>query len=476
VRVQGDAFNDRLSWLVGGFYSNEDIQQQQNFSLGDDFDPLVGALFGGLAGPAPLSLFAGGGTPANSSTNNFFTQDSDSWSVFTHNTFDITDQLSITGGLRYTDESKDGAFTQPASTNEVCSGLASNVFLGNPLGAPSIPAALPAPTLFALGCFAFTAPADLASPLGPTFASLGIPLPTTFAEEFNDDELIYTVKLGYEVTPDISTYASFTHGFKAGGFNLDSTAAIPVGGVSDPSFESETVDAYEIGVKSKFWDNRITLNIAGFFEDFSNFQVLEFTGTQFQTFNVPTAESLGLEIEATAQVTDNLFFNGGLTLLDTSYPDDCAGDLTAVNVLALCGNDLTNAPSAVGLLGATYSGDLGNAYNFFLNGQVRYESDRRTSTQAIVLPNGAAIAAAGSVQAAIDGATLNPLDIQESTFKINVRAGIGSEEQGWGLEAWATNLTDEVTRGVTFNTPIRGGRSAFVQEPRTYGVTVRKNF
>jgi len=479
IRLQGDAVDGRLSWLVGGFYSNEDIENEQNFSLGDDFDPLVAALFGGLAGPAPLSLFAGGGNPANNSADNFFTQNSRSLSIFTHNTFDITDQLSITGGLRYTDESKDGAFTQPASTNETCTGLASNVFLGNPLGAPAIPAALPAPTLFALGCFAFTAPADLASPVGPTFASLGIPLPTTFDDEFNDDELIYTVKLGYEVTPDISTYASFTHGFKTGGFNLDSTAAIPVGGVSDPSFASEEVDSFEVGFKSKFWDNRITLNVAGFFEDFTDFQVLEFTGTQFVTFNVPSAESLGLEIEATAEATENLFFNGGLTLLDARYPGDCAGDQTAQNVLALCGNDLTNAPGTVGLLGATYSNKLGGSFNYFLNGQVRYEGDRRTSTQAVILPGQAVVdaaIAAGTVDELFDNAALNPLDIQESTLKVNLRAGFGNEDQGWSIEGWATNLTDQVTRGVTFNTPIRGGRSAFVQEPRTYGVTVRQNF
>ena len=337
------------------------------------------------------------------------------------------------------------------------------------LGSPA-PGAAPAPPLgtalgnglFGTGCFAFTATADL------PFVNFGIPLPQTFTEDFDDDELIYTGKIGYEFSPDISTYASFTHGYKSGGFNLDATAAIPVNGVSDPSFESEEVDAFEIGLKSKLFDNRVTFNVAAFYEDFSNFQVLEFTGAQFQTFNVPTAESKGVEIEAQAQASDNLSLNGGLTILDASYPSDCAGPDQPLRVQNLCGFDLTNAPNIVGLLGATYTGDLSPSMDFFLNGQLRYEDDRRTSTQARLVPTTAA---------ELGNTPLNPLDVQESTVKINLRAGIGNEDSGWGLEAWANNITDEVTRGVTFNTVLRGtSRSAFIQEPRTYGVTARKTF
>jgi len=298
---------------------------------------------------------------------------------------------------------------------------------------------------------AFLAPADL--PQAAIF-----PLPRTFDEEFKDDELIYTAKVGYEIAPSVSTYASFTHGYKSGGFNLDSTAA---SGGADPSFLSEEVDAYEIGLKSKLLDNRLTLNVAGFIQNFDNFQVLEFTGAQFTTFNVPKADSKGIEIEAVAQPTDGLTLNGALTLLDASYPDDCAGDDTRINVTALCGNDLTNAPGTVGILGAAYEGSLTDNLDFFLNGQLRYESDRRTSTQAVVLSSGAP----------------NPFDIQEANTKINARIGVTDADDSYAFELWATNLTNERTRGVTFNTVFRSGsRSAFIQEPRMFGATVRKNF
>jgi iron complex outermembrane receptor protein len=481
LRFQGDAMGGRLDWLVGGYYSDEDINQVQNFGLGANYSRFIDALLlGGTGGAFPsagilgaggtLPVLSGGGNPAAVRSENAFEQNSKSWSLFTHNIFDITDDLSVTVGLRYSDESKTGSFQQLSNTNDVCPGLLNSLRF-----TPTGPAFGPTPpslfgTLLATGCFAFTAPADLPQ-------SAVLPLPRSFNSDFNDEELIYTGKLSYELGQSATAYASFTHGYKSGGFNLDSTAAIPVNGVSDPTFDSEEVDAYELGLKTKLFDNRVTLNIAAFFQEFTDFQVLEFTGAQFQTFNVPKAETKGVEIEASGRLTDNLSFSGGLTLLDAKYPDDCATAANAVRVQNLCGFSLTNAPKTVGIFGARYERDLNEHYNFFLSAQARYTGDRRTSTQGRAVPNAAAITAAGSVDAAIASAALNPLDIQESSVKVNMRAGIGSDDGGWSLEAWATNLTNEVTRGVTFGTTLRSGsRSAFAQEPRMYGVTVRKDF
>ena len=462
LRIQGDAMDGALSWLVGGYYSTEDIVQTTHFGLGTDYSAFTDALLlagtGGAYPSAPilagfggaLPAISGGQNPAEARTTNRYAQDSKSFSVFTHNTFDVTDQLSVTVGLRYSDESKDGSYSQPSSNYASCNAQLAGFNTTTP---GSYNFASPALTgnLTVLGCFPFLAPVD--HPL-----SAVLPLPRSFSGEFKDDELIYTGKLGYEVNSDISTYASFTHGYKSGGFNLDSTAAI---GGADPRFASEEVDAYELGMKSKLMDGMVTLNVAAFLEEFTNFQVLEFTGAQFQTFNVPKAQSKGVEIESVVRPTDNITINGGLTLLKAEYPDDCAGTQTSINVISLCGNTLTNAPKTVGILGATYDGDLGNDYTYFLNGSLRYESDRRTSTQAIVLATGAPL----------------PFDIQEANTKINLRAGIGNSEADWSLEAWATNITNEITRGVTFSTTLRSGsRSAFVQDPRYYGVTVRKGF
>ena len=464
LRLQGDAFDGKLNWLVGGYYSDEKISQAASFALGADYGELVGALLfaptNGVFGANPLTVLSGGVDPAGTTNTNLYTQNSKSWSVFTHNTLEITDGLKLTLGLRWSDENKDGSFAQGNNTNALCPAI-----LGS-IGAGNVPGPLIS-NVFGLGCFAFTAPADLPQ-------AVAFPLPRTFASTFSDEELIYTVNVGYEFAAPVNVYASFTHGYKSGGFNLDSTAAA---GGADPRFRSEKVDAYEVGLKAKLLDNAVTLNIAGFHEEFTDFQVLEFTGAQFTTFNVPRALTSGIELEATARPSDNLTINGALTYIDARYPGNCDGGVTQLNVTLLCGNELTNAAPITAIAGVTYQKDLGNYLNFFVNGQVRMESDQRTSTQAKLIPSAAQITAAGGIRQAVDAAGLNPFDIQDGTAKINLRAGFGAQDDSWAIEFFGTNITNQITRGVTFSTTLRSGsRSTFIQEPRSYGVTLRTKF
>ena len=461
LRLQGEAAGGRLNYLIGGYYSDEQIDQNITFKLGQDFGENVGAnFFGGAFGPNPLTLFTGV-DPAGTVTNNAFDQSAQSYSVFTHNSFEIAEGLEITLGARYSWEEKEGSFNQISTNNQICPASV-NAILG---GAP----AAVVPALVGLGCFGFAAPADLP-------ASAFLPLVRTFDADFSDEELIYTAKIGYAFADPVNVYASFTHGYKSGGINLDTTAAVAG---ADPTFASEEVDAYEVGIKSRLLDNAVTLNIAAFHEEFSNFQVLEFTGTAFQTFNVPVAKTTGIEVETNIRASDYLTVNGGLTALSARYPDDCAGTSTAVTVNSLCGNDLTNAPNLVVALGATYERDLTNNLDFFLAGQVRMESDQRTSTQAIVPPSQAAFDAGG--QAVIDAAPLIIADIQDGKAFVNLRAGVGTVDDAFQIEFFVNNLTNEVVRGVTFNTTLRGtgagnSRSAFSLQPRTYGVAVRTKF
>ncbi len=473
ARIQGDAFGGRLTWLVGGYYSDESIGSETDFSLGDDYDLLVGSLFGGLLGAAPLELLndlivdgipnGNGISPVGTSATNAYSQDSESWSIFTHNTLDITDALSVTVGLRWSDESKTGGFDQLAVNNPACLTLLSGVPTIAGVVGPNL-----VPSVLGTGCFAFTAPA-----IGTD--AIAFPLPREFEVPFSDEELIYTGKISYEFNAPITAYASFTHGYKSGGINLDITAN---SGGADPTFLSEEVDAYEIGIKAKLLDDAVTLNVAAFHEDFSNFQVLEFTGAQFTTFNVNQALSTGVEIESVIRPHRDLTFNLGMTYTDARYPEDCDGGIPNPNVTSLCGNSLTNAPEIVAIAGVNYDRDIGNDFRFFASGQVRTESDRRTSTQATTVPSAAVIASfGGDINAAVDAAPLVPFDVQDGNTKVNLRVGFGAQDESWTIEAWGVNVTDQVTRGVTFNTVLRGGsRSAFAQEPATYGVTVRTKF
>jgi outer membrane receptor protein involved in Fe transport len=463
LRLQGEAAEGKINYMIGGFYSDEQIDQSTSFSLGADYDRNFGAFLGAAAGPLPLQTFTGV-NPTGTSNTNRFQQDAKSYAIFTHNSFEITDGLELTLGARYSWEEKSGGFTQTAVNNQVCPAT-----LGA-LGTIGMVNSQLVPAFIGIGCFGFTAPVNL-----PQAAAL--PLPRTFQSEFDDEELIYTVKLGYEISPFVSTYASFTHGYKAGGINLDTTAAV---GGANPSFLSEEVDAYEIGVKAQTPDRGLTLNVAAFLEQFSNFQVLEFTGTAFATFNVPKANTRGVEIEALVRPAEGLTVNLATTILEASYPSDCAGTQTSPQVVSLCGNDLTNAPRIIALAGVMWEKPISDDVEFFISGQVRAEDDQRTSTQAIVPPSAAQITALG-VDAAVAAQPLIVADIQDGKAFVNGRIGLRFADGKYAIEGWVNNLTDEVVRGVTFNTTLRGtgansSRSAFSLPPRQYGVTLRAKF
>jgi iron complex outermembrane recepter protein len=474
VRLSGSAMDDRFQFLFGGYYANENIDEIQSLSLGADYQRAISANFfpfiaGNPAfgfnplalGPVPAQTLAQGISAAGSFANNNFKQKARNWSIFTNNTFKLSDSIGFNFGLRYSDDRKRGSFDQLAASSNACLGVLTNPALqtGQPLNG-FLPLAV------GLTCFPFATVVGIP----------GAPTPQEFDRVFKDNELIYTAKLTWEPVSNINTYLSYSHGYKSGGFNLDPTAAAAG---ADPRFKSEKVNAFEFGIKTKLLDNALTANLALFHQDLSDFQVLEFTGVQFVTFNVGKAKATGGELELNARLSREFSVNAAYTYTDARYPTNCAGNNTRVEVLSLCGNDLTNAPKHVVIAGFNLDKDIGNDLTFGLNGSVRLESDRRTSTQAVII--------AGTTVSTIK----NPFDIQDGNAKVNLRAGIGREDGGWRIEVWGNNLGNITTRNVTFNTPLRGGtflpgplgangagisRGVFLQEPRTYGVTVRTKF
>jgi len=366
ARLQGSAFNNVLDWLVGVYYSREEIEEVFSLTYGSDFDTIVGSSVVGDPNffdtiTSIGNLLGGDGTfspidTAGAFADNQFNQVSESFSIFTHNIFNITDTLSLTLGARYVDDSKDASFEQINQSNPACGALvgaggrlagaggaadqaAALAALEGAIGPGGVAALTTAPptggpsalglgTVFA--CTAFTAPAV------PPGAGGGL-LPETFNETFNDDEFIYTIQGSWKPNNDVLLYAGFTHGYKAGGFNLDSSAAI--GGAS-PQFNSEEVDAFEVGLKSTLLNGLLKANVALFYNDLTDFQVLEFTGVQFQTFNVADVSSKGVEVELTGQWSDYITTNLGVNYTDAQFGDDCAANATAATaaiVQQLCG-------------------------------------------------------------------------------------------------------------------------------------------
>ena len=476
IRLAGIAFEDSLDYLFGVYYSDESIRETGSLTLGSAHQAYISSALTsvGVPGPNPaLNIFAGGVSSAGNFANNLFTQEGQNWSIFTNNTWHLSDAFAINFGMRYSDDSKDGAFVQLSANSPACTAVRARAGL--------LPAGLQplAPLAIALTCFPFS-----------TQVNTGAGTPTPFSRNFSDNELIYTGKLLLEPAENINMYLSFTHGYKSGGFNLDPTAAVNGG---DPRFASETVDAYEFGFKAQFLDNRLTTNFALFRQDFTNFQVLEFTGVQFQTFNVGGARAEGFELETSIRPTRGLSFSTSVTYSDAKYDDDCDRGVFSSVVSPLCGQDLSNAARWTVVGGFDWQHDLGNTLEIGLNGNVRLESDRRVSTQALL----AVGAGTGNISlpnfpgGVTNNYVLIPEGIQDGNAKVNLRASIGAQDDSWALELWAVNLFDIRTRNVTFSLPLRGvgtlpgplnaggigvGRASFPQEPRTYGITLRGRF
>ena len=489
LRFQGEAMDGRLDWLVGGFYADEQIVEEFTLGLGPDYtrlvseantgDPTLLATFAGIGGYLlqggdlnPNAVFAPN-SGAGQFGQNRFEQDAQSFSVFTHNIFEVTDTVDLTLGARYIDDSKDGSYEQVATGGDLCLSSASllgglvadpagTVGLIDGLGAGAVGLATSASagTFAFLNCFPFAAPA-IGATAPASFAAFGF-FPEEYADNFSDEELIYTAKLGWEPDPDLLFFASLTHGYKAGGFNLDASAGA---GGADPRFASEEIDAYEVGMKYTLADGRMRFNVTGFWQEMDDFQVLEFTGTRFQTFNVQDVSSKGFEIELNGRLSDYVFLNSGLTYADAGYGSDCDNGGTITEALGLCDSSLTNAPDFSSVLGVTYDGPLGESgWNALANISLSHQSSRRTSTRPRVVSGGV-----------ITGAT--PFDVQDASTKINARIGFTMPNDMVTLEFWGLNITDVVTRGITFNTPLQGAsRSAFLDAPAQYGVTLRTRF
>jgi iron complex outermembrane receptor protein len=193
----------------------------------------------------------------------------------------------------------------------------------------------------------------------------GAPIRTTSssgAPVFN--KTIWRADADYFVTADNMLYANVSTGFRSGGLNNNSSnALIP------SAFGPEEVTAYEIGSKNRFLNNRLQLNTALFYYDFTNLQIsiLDPTTNLSYTRNAGAARSEGGEVSLEALATTKLHLTGSVSYLDAVYtaytrPNDfysaTNGDPKTVS---LAGNQIPMSPHWRSTLGARYDVDLGPA-------------------------------------------------------------------------------------------------------------------
>jgi outer membrane receptor protein involved in Fe transport len=405
-----------LDWLVGGFYAREQLARRDRLVYGADYERYLGLVLS--AGADPLRVSAQTGLPVGASfrpgegLSDRYSQDEETAALFTNETLRLGQRFELTLGGRYTHEAKSVAALYGNSDNGA--GCAAAI----QRNAPSL----------ATICLPWA---------NPAFNGLAQ------SQRLKDDALTGTAAGLYRLSGGVNLYASYAHGWKASGFNLDrsQTGLTPD---ASTAFPAETVDNYETGLKTVWFGRRLTLNAALFHARYSDFQLNSFLGTTFTVRSVPRVTSKGLDLDFAASPLAGLSLQGGVVYSQTEYGDNAVAGLPRLQ-----GARMSFAPLWSATLGAAYQRSVGPLL-------ARVSFDAKYSS------------------AYNTGSDLDPLKIQRPYTLANARLGIGAPDGRWTVEAFAQNLFDTPYRQVAFGAPFQTGTvGAFLGAPRVAGVTLR---
>ncbi|WP_022693899.1 TonB-dependent receptor [Ponticaulis koreensis] len=257
-------------------------------------------------------------------SNSLNDQTTTAYAAYADASFDLSDRLSISAGIRFTEEEKDFARIQEF----------------------------------------FSATTPMVPVLGQGARVTDIDVSETFSNTSPK------FSISYDLTDDVTTYASYSRGFKSGGFDGRSNS-----GLEAQPFDAETLTAWEAGLKGDFLENTVSLSAAVFLNQYEDLQVSSFTqqnGAFAAIFtNAAEASIAGFEVEGSWQASSALRFDYALGYLDAEYDtfigqngQDVSDQLTPAN-----------APDWTGRLAAEYSTQLSSSIDLILSGAASYRGD-----------------------------------------------------------------------------------------------------
>jgi len=364
---------DRFKGVAGVFYFYEDDTGALNTDLNIDFYS--------TAVPVcrfdPTCRFGQGGT---SLTN--------SYAGFAQGTYEISDQFSLTAGMRYTSETK-----------------------------------------------------ELRNGVAQSFLTI---VNSSGKKTWN----AFTPRVGFEFKPSSSTlvFGTVSKGFRAGSFLL---------GVVQPPVNPETLWSYELGVKSRFLDNRGTISVTGFYSDYSDLQLGRLLGTTAILENAGQAEVYGLELESNIAVTPQFSIDATGSYIHAELKEFSTNDELnpALGLRNLAGNQLPNAPRWAATLGMEYK------VPFESGAEVAFRVDANWRSR-------------------IFFDFYNRAENKQDAYaKANASITYRTNDN-LSISAFVRNLTDETTRGggAIGSRPLGFPINVFLDDPRTYGVRVGLKF
>ncbi len=324
----------------------------------------------------------------------------DAWAGFGSFNYDISDRIALSGGLRYTYEDKKINYAQT---------LSDGAFLMPILG--------------------------IAVPIAP------------LTNDLSDSAVTGNVSLSYKPVDDVTLYASYGRGYKSGGFN----ATLLGVSQSDLSFAPEYLDSYEIGLKTSWLEDRVRLNIAAFYMDYSDKQEQTLSGTTFIVSNSSSARSKGFEVELAARPHEQLEFTGGFGYTDAYYSNYPGCSVDGVGDPVDCsGNRLQNAPKYTANFAARFDQPVSSNLNFYAQGDISYRS-----TSFLQVEN-------------------TPQYIHDKLTLVNARIGFENADKAWNIAFWGKNIFNTEREVLSFD--FLGTDYAYLNAPRTYGIELRVKY
>lgn len=422
-----------FSYLGGVFVQSSSLEFHD--VVGVPTDSYIATAFVSRIGSAAANALRG------ASTQRDFEQDTDLNAIFAQGTWNFTDTMRLTLGARYTKENKEASRHQyhvaPGSDDPLPQGSITDTYNG-------------IWSIFRV---------DPHSVEGDRDESAFTPL-VTLQADLNSTDMVY---------------ASFTTGFKSGGFDVRSNAAPnALGGIYNGQaagvpniegsweFEDEQVKNYELGGKFLLADGAAELNVALFRSDFSDMQTSQFDGSlSFNVTNAGEALVQGLEVDGRWAIIDNVLLRGGIAFIDFEYTDfkNSQCYFGQVDNIGVAGDGVCDATGKRREFTPEIQGNIGVDYTIELSGGMKLVStlDVVYSSEYLTTPS------------------LDPKFEQDAFTKLNARIALSGNDDLWEVALIGKNLTDEsivtyanglpVASTLTSNTS--SGYYAFYEKPVT---------
>ncbi|MGJ3648141.1 TonB-dependent receptor [Sphingomonas sp. GlSt437] len=309
---------------------------------------LIGPTTGAANTPVPANLLDGYGTDGHTRFS------SDSYAVFGEANWQIVPRVTLTGGLRYTYEVKDGAYLSTVGggatvTNATLIRAQRNIFTCQT--------------------------ADLTTNVCQSYTAHNV-----------EDNLSGRANISYQATPNVFAYASYARGFKSGGINM---SGLPLNSLNQPTLSTAVVrpevnQTWEAGIKSRLFDHHLSLDLVGFYTKVRDFQATIVDSTQTVALrgylsNVPQVTVKGVEADASARLA-GLTLTGSLAYANGSYTNYPAGPCplelqgSATTACNLTGQPLAGLPRWSESLIIDYVRPLAGKLEFVLHADTAWRS------------------------------------------------------------------------------------------------------